>query len=445
MDNTSANGPVSQATSTRAAFDQLDTLVRVTTVHGWIYLAALFAVGVGSVVFAVVYEVPTKINGEGILLIERDSLVRIRARATGRLDSLEVRPGDQIEAHQVIGRVAEEELEDRIHEAKARLAELERQDREFTGFEEAERQSKEAAIARVREAVQVSQTDGLDKLNIAGRISEGADRLRATRHFGYLELLESREKLYDARDDLNKGRSRLADLALDEVTAANARNRAQLERRLKIGELKTRLKLDEDKLERTSSIVSAVGGEVAQVLSVPGGLVHEGDPVAMVHAPRVGRGADDAGPPYDVIVFVSAGEGKRINVGHPVEVVPATVKREEHGFIRGKVVAISELPATKLAMEAALEHPELVEAFLRRYAPGVVLRVQIKLKERESATPAGDPGRPGRQPAFQWSSSSGPAQPLKTGTICQAAIIVERRPLIRLIVPWTRKLVGADS
>ena len=59
--------------------------------------------------------------------------------------------------------------------------------------------------------------------------------------------------------------------------------------------------------------------------------------------------------------------------------MPATVKREEHGFIHGKVVAVSELPATRLAMEAALQHPDLVEAFLKRYAPGVLLRVHVKL------------------------------------------------------------------
>ena len=56
--------------------------------------------------------------------------------------------------------------------------------------------------------------------------------------------------------------------------------------------------------------------------------------------------------------------GRRSRSATRVEVSPATVKREEHGFIRGRVVAISELPATKLAMEAALEHPELVDTFL---------------------------------------------------------------------------------
>ncbi len=129
-----------------------------------------------------------------------------------------------------------------------------------------------------------------------------------------------------------------------------------------------------------------------------------------------------------------------------MEVVPATVKREEHGFIRGRVVAIAELPATKLAMEAALEHPELVEAFLKRYAPGVVLRVQVKLDEDPRAVgQLARPDRSNRVNPFRWSSSSGPTQPLKTGTICQASIVVERRPLIRLILPWTRSLVGADN
>ncbi len=110
-------------------------------------------------------------------------------------------------------------------------------------------------------------------------------------------------------------------------------------------------------------------------------LVREGSPVVLLHSPRAERGADDPDSPYESIVFVPAGEGKKIEVGHAVEVSPATVKREEHGFIRGQVVGVSELPATKLAMEAALAHPELVDTFLKRFAPGVLLRVHIKLDE----------------------------------------------------------------
>ena len=39
------NGP-------RNSFDQLDRLVRVTTIQGWVYLATLFAVCTGAVAFS---------------------------------------------------------------------------------------------------------------------------------------------------------------------------------------------------------------------------------------------------------------------------------------------------------------------------------------------------------------------------------------------------------
>jgi HlyD family secretion protein len=445
MDNPTQQAALSATGPSRMAFDQLDTLVRVTSVQGWIHLAVLFAVGAGSIAFAILYQVPTKVNGEGILLTEQDTLVRVRAKATGRLESLEARLGDQVDAGQTIGRIAQEELVDQIHQAEEKLVELRRQDDELTLFEDSERKSKEAAISRVRESVLKAQVDGRDKFRIAGRVVEGANRLRADKYLGDLEFLESRKTLYDIRDDLNKGQTRLAELDLESVTAEYTRKRARFERRLRIDELLTKLRLDRAKLERNSRVVSPARGQVAQVLSLPGGLVQEGAPVVLLHAPKAQRGADDTGPAYDAIVFVLAGEGKKIRVRDPVEVVPATVKREEYGFIRGRVVAIAELPATRQAMEAALEHPELVEAFLKRYAPGVVLRAQIKLEERDDS-PRASPAsrRPDQGNPYQWSSSSGTKQPLNTGTICQAAIVVERRPLIRLILPWTKKLVGAD-
>ena len=136
-----------------------------------------------------------------------------------------------------------------------------------------------------------------------------------------------------------------------------------------------------------------------------------------------------------------AGEGKKINVKDFVEVMPATIKREEHGFIRGKVVAVSELPATRMAMETALQHPDLVETFLKRYAPGVLLRLHVELELRPGMANDDDTHiDPERLNRFHWSSSSGERQKLKTGTLCEAAIVVERPRLITLVVPWVKKL-----
>ena len=434
MDNTPIPTSPAPADASRNAFDQLDTLVRVTTVQAWVYLTTLFAVGAAAVAFAILYKVPTKVNGEGILLIDQDRLVQVRARATGRLVSLRVKLGDEVCPKQDIGGIAQDDLKDTIDEARAKLEDLRREDQDFTQFEERERQKKEAAMDQVKQAVDRAQEDAREKLEIAHRVVTGADRLRQNKHLGDLELLESHEKFYEVRDELNKGQTRLAELELERVVAETARGRARLERKLRIRQIETKLALDLDKMERNSRVICPVKGQVAQVLHADGDLVHEGAPILLLHAPRAGQGADDSGPSYESIVFVPAGEGKKVEPNNPVEIVPATIKRAEHGFIRGQVVDISQLPATKLAMETALEHPELVDAFLKRYAPGVLLRVHVRLEK----------GDPNRHNAFRWSSSNGPDQPLKTGTMCQAAIVVERRRLINLILPWTKRLVGAD-
>jgi HlyD family secretion protein len=435
----------SPADPARVSFDQLDRFVRVTTVHGWVYLGTLFAVCAAAVAFSLLYQVPTKVSGEGILLIDRDSLSQVRAQATGRLATLEVKLGDEVAPGDQIGEISQDELKDAIQEAESKLKDAEREDAELTKFEEKERETRTEAIARVKRAVRLAQETAKDKLRIAERVDSSADRLRAQKYLGDMELLESREKLYVIKDDLNKGQSRLAELDLEATTTDYARKRAQLERRLKIRQLETKLALDHEKLSRTSHIISKVHGHVAEVLSARGELVHEGSPVVLLHSPRADRGIEEAGPMYESILFVPAGEGKKIVIGDDVELSPATVKREEHGYIKGKVVAISELPATRLAMEATLEHPQLVDTFLKRYAPGVLLRVDVHLLEKAAPKESG-PSRPqsSRGNRFEWSSSSGRDQSLTTGTMCIAAIVVKKRQLISLILPWTKRVVGAE-
>jgi HlyD family secretion protein len=441
----SASATASASEASRYSFDQLDTLVRVTTIHAWLGLATLFAVCASSVAFAVFYQVPTKVNGEGILLIDKDSLSQVRAQAMGRLTALHVKLGDQVKPGDLIGEISQDDLKDLIQDAETRLGNLKRDDEELTRFDRKEKETQDAATARLRQAIVKASVNSHDSHKIAERVVLSTDRLRFDHHLGDVDLLTAREKLYKIRDDLNADQSKLAELDLTAIRSENARRRAQLERQLKIRDLETKLALDRDKLTRTSRIVSHTRGQVAQLLSAPDELIREGSPVVLLHATKEQRGIDDTGSAYDSIIFVPAGEGKKIELKDAVEVTPATVKREEYGFIRGEVVAISELPATKLATEAALQHSELADTFLKRYQPGVLLRLHIKLRRKNAANPtpasrlATEKGNP-----FDWSSSSGSDQRLKTGTMCQAAIVVDKRPLISLILPWTKKLLSAE-
>ncbi len=78
-------------------------------------------------------------------------------------------------------------------------------------------------------------------------------------------------------------------------------------------------------------------------------------------------------------MFVPAGMGKKVRVNDDVEISPDTIRRHEHGFGGGKVLAISEIPSTELAMIAELKHKTLVSSFVGQYAGQVLLSIRVKL------------------------------------------------------------------
>ncbi|WP_165226952.1 NHLP bacteriocin system secretion protein [Aquisphaera insulae] len=427
------------------ALEQLDTLIRVTTIQAWLSLGTLFAICAGALIFAYSYRVPKKVVGEGILLIKKDRLAQVRALGTGRIDELKVTLGQEVKEGAYLGRIIQDDLRDAIQESAERIRELESEDQKLTEFEANEQSTQERAIARLRNAIERTVGNSTAALAIAEKIVGGSERLRSISQLSNFDYLKDLQQKYTIQNDLDNGQSRLAELELTKLVAENQRAKLKLQRQLEISKLRTKLGLDRAKFDRTSRIVSHGNGRVAQILSARDEYVREGQPVILLSSPKeTGPGLDDVGLPYESIVFVPAGEGKKIDENDLVEIMPATVKREEHGFLKGKVVAVSELPATRLAMEAALQHPDLVETFLKRYAPGVLLRVHVQLERDPAKAGVEDPDKPDSESGnrFVWSSSSGGLQPLKTGTLCDAAIVVEQQRLISLVIPWFKRAFG---
>ena len=82
------------------------------------------------------------------------------------------------------------------------------------------------------------------------------------------------------------GLHKLAELDLTRLTSENLRQRARLQRQLEISRLETKLKLDGDKLDRTSRIVSHAQGTVTQILTAADEYVREGAPVVLLSSPK---------------------------------------------------------------------------------------------------------------------------------------------------------------
>jgi HlyD family secretion protein len=141
----------------------------------------------------------------------------------------------------------------------------------------------------------------------------------------------------------------------------------------------------------------------------------------------------------EAIVFVPAGPGKKVRVDHGVEISPATTRREEHGFIRGVVSSVSEIPANEAAMLAELKHKTLVTSFLNQSAGRSLLLIRVRLPEAAATLRDGV-----RANKLTWSSSAGALQPVLSGTLCSASIVAERRRLVSLVIPWAKHAAGLD-
>jgi HlyD family secretion protein len=104
------------------------------------------------------------------------------------------------------------------------------------------------------------------------------------------------------------------------------------------------------------------------------------------------------------------------------------VKREEYGFIRGKVVSVSDYPATEAALMRIFENEPLVRA-LSGGGPVTEIGVEMDL----------DPSMPS---GHRWSSKQGAPIKLSAGTMCMGEIVTLKQKPISMVFPYIKEKLG---
>jgi HlyD family secretion protein len=130
----------------------------------------------------------------------------------------------------------------------------------------------------------------------------------------------------------------------------------------------------------------------------------------------------------EVLIYVPAADGKKVRAGMAVRVAPATVKPEEFGHLLGTVRSVSSFPATTKGMMRVLQNEGLVTSLSATGTPFEVY-----------ATLTLDPGTVS---GYRWTSGSGPAVALFSGTPVVALVTERTQRPIALILPFVRSLFG---
>jgi HlyD family secretion protein len=109
-----------------------------------------------------------------------------------------------------------------------------------------------------------------------------------------------------------------------------------------------------------------------------------------------------------------------------VEIIPSTVRVERFGYIYGRVVNVSVIPATREGMMRTLKNSSMVDKLT---ANGPPFEVTVSLDP--AATPSG----------YRWSTGRGPEIDITNGTLIDGRVLVSTIPIIALAIPEAERVL----
>jgi HlyD family secretion protein len=172
-----------------------------------------------------------------------------------------------------------------------------------------------------------------------------------------------------------------------------------------------------------ASVISRFSGRVTEIKAGNGMLVGQGAPVITIEREDLSNAGLEA------VIYVPVGEGRKILPKMEAQIVPSTVKREEHGFIRASIRQVSDYPATPGSMMMLMQNEGLVRD-LSGQTPPTEIRATLKTADSLSG--------------YQWSSAKGPDVRIASGTICHAEITIRRQRPLSLVIPILKNTLGLD-
>ncbi|HLN04443.1 MAG TPA: NHLP bacteriocin system secretion protein [Bryobacteraceae bacterium] len=426
-----------EALETLSSPDKLNQLMTVVTAKDWIPLLAIGMLMATGVAWSVLGSVPSTVTGRGVLVRPRH-MVGIETVSGGRLAWFRARAGDAIREGEVIGRLDQAELQHRIEEDKRLLAELESQDRVKiaseeqqvklqerqnqleTRFYEAQRTNlaRGLADAEAVEPLLAKRVKTAEELTKEGLIAEASPDF-TNAHVAYREndskISSFKAQLQQIDGQLHGLETQLSALVRQTLDSSTARHN-------QIVDVKTRISAGELQLKKNGDIVSSYSGKVAEVFAAEGQVLTSGSRLLSLNM-------QDPNSAMLSISYFPAKDGKNIQPGMAVQVIPDNVERNRFGGISAKVVSVSPLPVTREGALNTVGNADMVQGLLTGSGSWVEVTAQL---QDDPSTFSG----------YRWSSSRGPKLKMSPGTTTAARVTLERRAPASYVVPSLREASG---
>lgn len=388
--------------------ERLDRTLSVTSAKGWLALLTLLAIIAAILLWSFKGEVSNYVTAPGMLIGRGGILVEAAAARVGTVTRLMHGVNDTVKKGDVLAELLNKELKERLRAARDLVNEC------------------AGALATLKAAEKAE--DAMMSRNTArqytrlAKMERSARRMLETYRRLYEESIVTKEALERSRQAFDNAQRALFSILRerDELELSVLQRRNQGEAR--IIEKKAVLEAARREASRlealidTYQVLAPVSGRVAELKARVGAVLNTGDPLLSI---KTGEETLEA------LIYVPPEMGKDVEPGMEVLVSPANTRKEEYGYVLGRVGEISDLPASLQSMIATLQNPELVRRFSASgppYAARVIL-------EPDSSTASG----------FAWTSPGGKTRKLSSGTLVSVEIMTEKRAPITLVIPSLKK------
>ena len=405
-----------------ASPEQLDHLVRITRPFDWMLVFAICIALVAAVTWGIVGRVPTRAEGQGILISGGGRVVEAASAAAGRLATINVMVGDRVTQGQPIAEIVQTDIQQRHAAAVEVFREKERQHADLIDKTKRELASKaqnfgklEAAFNQVIKATtQRIEFLTVDVKNLEDLLAKGLTT-RRTFEERRRDLTDAQQRREDTQNEILKLRSGQSDLE-------SQRERESQTSEFAFNDARRQMDAVAGQLSQNTQIISPIDGRVLEIKISAGAVLALGTPVIAI---------ESEGTKLEALIYIPAERGKNVKLGMPVRIEPSTVKREEFGTMVGTVVSISDFPITPQGMAAVLHNDNLVQRFSKE---GAAYAATVSLEPD-----------PENVSGYRWAVGKGPPTRLTSGTLTRAEITTRRQRPLDLVVPLFRRLTGIDG
>jgi HlyD family secretion protein len=404
--------------------EQLDNLLQVTTVHGWIALGGIGLLLLTALGWSVAGRLPTKLVGQQCILVKNGGVNVVASAASGRLSDLAIEVGDTIERGQIIGRLEQVDLLQKIKAAEARVQQQQEQYAQARSLAAQSAALRQTSAAQQRQSLRHQMTAAAQRLQLlkeriatqAGLYEQGL----ITKQTLIASQLES--SALQLETETLQTQSRQIDVGLLEAQKQSEHELAQANDQLE--EARRALAQLVRDTKSATAIVSPYSGRVLELKVAEGQLLERGSALLSVES----AGADMN--ELQAYVYLPAADGKKVAAGMPVEISPSTARREEFGFMPAHVAAVADYPSTDQGLMRVFGNDKLVQKLSGTLAP-----IQIQAALRPS---------PDNASHYAWSTRGGPPFAIQSGTSCSAAITLSEQRPIELVIPIFKKALGMN-